>query len=552
MATTETASGARPPTAAFPRPVPWAALVLLLFLTAAHLPLLLAQLNQLWIRPHYQFFPLVLVGAAVLAARQSKELGQLSPGRPLWSYLLVSVAALLLALGAVLESSLLGALALQVLFAALLHGIGGRPLLTRLLPAWALLWLAVPLPLEMDRRLILALQALTTQISSQVLDLLGVYHVMAGNVVEVSGRRLLVEEACSGVGSFFVVLACTLFFVFWQRRPVVQGVLLLLIAPLWVLLANVVRVTGVTYVTLRGGIDLTLAGRHEMFGFLMFGFVLVMVWSTDALLLFLLGPGVARVPTPEAALPTPVDATRLPSLQQTWLSSWVVVGVYALLVLAQWPSFHSGAAGAGSRGAFTSPMLDTLTVESLPSRWERWERLGFATQTRNPGSSFGEVSKVWTYHLGQNAAAFSLDYPFPSWHDLTRCYTSQGWAIDEEQVITPETGDDAAPGFVEVKMTKPAYRAGYLLFSQLDHRGAVLEPRRGGAYLALHRHAATLQRWQKYIQGETVASEEAEAPVYQVQFFVETYTPLSEAEQEQAQAVFRQGLLAVQKLWPAE
>jgi hypothetical protein len=91
-----------------------------------------------------------------------------------------------------------------------------------------------------------------------------------------------------------------------------------------------------------------------------------------------------------------------------------------------------------------------------------------------------------------------------------------------------------------------------LLFGQLNHRGEVLEPRRGGAYLALHRHATTLRRWLNRMQGGAARSEGAEAPVYQLQFFVETYTPLSEAEQEQAQAFFRQGLIAVQKLWPGD
>src|SRR5262245_29185799 len=33
----------------------------------AHLPMLIAHGKQLWMRPHYQFYPLVLAGAALLA-----------------------------------------------------------------------------------------------------------------------------------------------------------------------------------------------------------------------------------------------------------------------------------------------------------------------------------------------------------------------------------------------------------------------------------------------------------------------------------------------------
>ena len=55
------------------RAVPWKAVPAPLATAAAvtalaHLPLLLAQGRQLWLRPHYQLFPLVLAGAVVLAA----------------------------------------------------------------------------------------------------------------------------------------------------------------------------------------------------------------------------------------------------------------------------------------------------------------------------------------------------------------------------------------------------------------------------------------------------------------------------------------------------
>src|SRR4051812_23451776 len=38
------------------------------------------QAHVLWGQPHYQFFPLVMLGALLLSARNSLSLGQLSPG----------------------------------------------------------------------------------------------------------------------------------------------------------------------------------------------------------------------------------------------------------------------------------------------------------------------------------------------------------------------------------------------------------------------------------------------------------------------------------------
>src|SRR5262249_50667112 len=246
-----------------------------------HLPLLIVHGRQIWLRPHYQFFPFVLLGAAFLAFTRLRDLGPLSPGAARWSLPLVGFAWALLAVAELLYSSWLGAVATLLLLAAVLFALGGGRLFRAALPAWLLLWLAVPPPFELDRQLILWLQSLTAQWSSRVLDLLGVFHVMAGNVVEIGGRRLLVEEACSGVNSLFSIFACTLFFVFWARRPLVQSLLLLTAAVAWVIVANVARVTLVAYACARWGLDLTAGWRHEGLGVLLFAVALGLLWSTD-------------------------------------------------------------------------------------------------------------------------------------------------------------------------------------------------------------------------------------------------------------------------------
>jgi hypothetical protein len=51
-----------------------------------------------------------------------------------------------------------------------------------------------------------------------------------------------------------------------------------------------------------------------------------------------------------------------------------------------------------------------------------------------------------------------------------------------------------------------------------------------------------LRRWRSRWSGETIAREDANGPVYQLQLFVETYTPLTGAEEDEARAFFLQGL----------
>lgn len=516
-------------------------------LVLAYAPLLYQHGRQLWLRPHYQFFPLAVLGAAWLAFSRGRGLGPQTNGRAGPAALALSACFLALAAAVALDSSWLAAASLPPLLGSLAYAAGGWAFLRRVLPALILLAVAVPPPLELDRDLILALQRKTTAWSSSFLDLIGVFHVMAGNVVEVGGQQLLVDEACSGINSLFVIVACTLFVIFHERRPTAWAALLLFSAVCWVLLANVVRVLLLTLLKARYAIDLTTGWKHDAFGFVLFAFALVMIWSTDRLLRFLLAPPEDQpgggLPAPRRPAEPAASPTTFPQLGHAVFGAWALLLPAIAIGALQVESLGAGEA----TGAAPAPAsaVDRLSADTLPREWGRWKRGDFGTKTRNPGSYFGEVSKMWTYELGKNGAVFSLDYPFPSWHDLTRCYTGQGWVVASQAVHPAEEGKD---GFVEVALTRPGNREGYLLFSQYDGRGQGMRPRPGGPGLSLDRHGTTLARWQRRLAGEAASPVAEMAPVYQAQLFVETFTPLAPSEQEAARAFFHAALPRVTRV----
>src|SRR5262245_59893967 len=85
----EAASPVRPP---LPPPAPaasWPGYLTVAALILAHLPLLVVFAWQSWLRPHYQFFPLAVLGAAILLVRAARRLGPLTPGPALLSALLL-------------------------------------------------------------------------------------------------------------------------------------------------------------------------------------------------------------------------------------------------------------------------------------------------------------------------------------------------------------------------------------------------------------------------------------------------------------------------------
>src|SRR5438045_2648661 len=141
MSSIETAAPEAAPGRAV-RPFPWPLLAVTAGVALVLAPLLVQHAQQLWLRPHYQFFPLVLVGAAFLAWQRLRPGEPFTPGSRGLTYGLVGCVWLLSAVAVVVNSSWLGTVAALVLLAAALLGVGGTRLFRRALPAWLLLWLA--------------------------------------------------------------------------------------------------------------------------------------------------------------------------------------------------------------------------------------------------------------------------------------------------------------------------------------------------------------------------------------------------------------------------
>ena len=507
-------------------------------LLAAALPLLVIHFHRLLALPHYQFLPLLALGSGVLVFLGVRRCRPLTAPMPRAGLVPALVGWVLLAAAELANSPWLAMVAVLVILLAVLLGVGGTRLFRTTWPAWALLWLAVPPPFALDYHLVHWLQAQTARWSSLVLDYLGVYHVMAGNVVVIDGVRLLVEEACSGVNSLFSIIACTLFYIFVLRRPFLRSLLLVVAAIGWVLTANLARVVGIAYLKTKLGLDLAAGRPHEVFGMVLFALALGLIWSTDQFLLFF-----ASTPDPSPALPKVPDAPafRFAQLRRAWF-----VSAPALIFFAVLPVFHLAWYGidlSGIASVSLAPWVSTLDAESFPTRIDQWERQRFSTESRDMGSPYGEFSRIWIYRQGSKQASLALDYPFAVYHDLKVCYRGQGWQMEETlHPAGPEAG--GFPGYWEVKMTQPGYRCGYLLFGQFDQYGTALVPRHTTVAEAMERRPSALRSlWDRFrgISEPVQAHVDPPGPLYQYQVFVESYAPLTPVEEKEALALFLQG-----------
>ena len=238
-------------------------------LALVHIPLLLLFARDLWGREHYRFFPFLLPGAFALAYARLAVPALFRRARRI-AFLLFGLAWIVLAIAILLISPWLGAVAALLTVLAYVYWLGGSTLVRCLFPAWCLLCLAIPLPDALDAMLVAWLRRATTVLASQVLELLSIFHFRDGNVIDVAGRPVFVEEACSGIHSLFSVLACTFFWAFLQPRPRWHRLALMVSVVPWVLAGNVARVVVVAAFGQSTGVDFG-KGWCTSAGFAVFG-----------------------------------------------------------------------------------------------------------------------------------------------------------------------------------------------------------------------------------------------------------------------------------------
>jgi exosortase len=545
---------------AFPVPVLTAAAVLVL----AHVPIVWDHLKLLDLKPHYEFFPLVFLGAIFLALPAYRLVWAGARPDPLARKVglgLLGLNLAMLSVAVVFDSPWLGMVSFIELIATIAVLAGGWPVLRATVPALIFLLLVVPPPLNLDGRLVTSLQSVTSRAGSRVLDRFEVIHYLKGNTVEVGEKKYFVDRACSGINSLFSTLAVTLFCVLWFRVHWLRAVLLFPAAVFWVVVANVTRVSLIVWLDSRFGIDLSrekfdwasglffekyVPGPHALLGFALFGMVLALMWSTNQFLMFL---GTA-VPWGREGAPT-ADADPLHGLADApprpavgWGMIAPALAVYGLLLVFQVGEKMLGK-GAVSESELVQ-IYNAWTADDLPKQIDQWQREGDSTfESRDRNDPFGAHSRTWRYQTKNGlAAVVSFDYPFPEWHDLRICYRGTGWGVSKVDTFTHA----AAPGgdgleYMRCELTEPFEHRGYIWFGEFDQAGKPVPIKEvdwlNKGYTDVrwgNRFAAIRDRWMSLFGA--APPHPREFRVLQVQVLVEHYGDLPEAEKKQVEQLF--------------
>jgi exosortase/archaeosortase family protein len=454
------------------------------------------------------------------------------------------------------------------------------------------LYVCMLLPLNYDTTIITSLQTYSAQFTSQLLDLLGLGHLMNGTVIIVPNvGEYGVQEACSGVVSFFTLLAVTSVFVVWARRiatpnPVVATFLvlvglalcifeysttglgylsvlgislvlmglfgfragvILMSAVFWALFINTVRIMTIPLADYHLEVDLSHGVAHDILGYTVLLFGILLVLSTDQFLLFLFGP-VEVTGDESGQFSKPITKfwngflaggdrkkkrrrARKPVSKMGRAMIWTVALIMIGCGLFQLVDVQRSLAQPQYRLRFfdTDVTVDFEQDDIPEFVGGTWKRVTYETEDRERGSDFGTRSDIWQFQAPRCRPTASLDQTFPGWHELTKCYRGIGWKLIDRTRYIPETKEGELPwAYIEATFEKETGEKGYLLFSHFDAEGEPVEaPARWGSinsFFIRARNRLSRRVRANLFDGET----------YQTQVFLQSYNGFDEEVKEEA------------------
>ena len=511
-------------------------------------------------------FPFLLwVAAGLVVWRTCRRLGPLSPGKASWSVGLLIGCWLALALAVLLVSPGLGAAVALLTLLVVVYAWGGGLLVWRLLPAWLLLWLAVPLPFGYDVLLSNSLRALAIRAGSEVVDLLGIHHMVQGTTLRFADQSFSIEPVLRGWLSISVVLAITLFGLLWSGCSRLRVLFVLAAAWFWTLVGNAAWVVVAAYAERFQKIEIDAGWNARWLSGAILFLTLFLILSTDALHRVLSGPlaivrfrlasavwqfRVQRLqmanmragqdPLDEEDLPLPPvhpwflepevvvsEPTRFPALSQARFLSWPVVIGFGLLALAQWiwigPCLRAAVGGVDIQ----SELGQRLAAETMPEKVGIWDRQSSDTHALSKGLE----SKDWVYQSGLAKAVVSVDFPIRGRQDLTERYRGEGWNLAQHQL---QDGDDGP--VLQSDLRRGPGHIGYLLQRQFgSDEKPIAQPRTVaglGFWNWLRQLPGRLEVWNSETRDEQRLPFETG---YRVAVFIESTRPLTVEERKEVQ-----------------
>jgi exosortase len=243
------------------------AVALGVLLVAAFWPILVSLYGS-WFdeRSYMEHGILVVPAAAYMAWAKRDQLAAISPEPSRWGMALLVWGTLQALFGAVGQWVWVSRTAFLISFVGCIALVYGVRMVKELAYPLGTLFLMIAPPSFVFERLTLWLQLLASRLGASVLEALGYSVLREGNVLEMVGIKLSVEEACSGIRSLVAILfMCVLYNYFFVEKKSMRVWILLFSIPI-AILGNAVRIVA-TGVAGQYNHAWASGATHEAFGY---------------------------------------------------------------------------------------------------------------------------------------------------------------------------------------------------------------------------------------------------------------------------------------------
>lgn len=253
--------------------LPWLAartdmLVLAALLVVAFWPILTSMYGSWFDENAYMEHGILVIPAAAYMAWTKKDRLKTIPRRPsVWGVLLLLAGALQAMLGQAAQWIWVARMAFLVSLVGYIAAVFGWRMIRELMYPLCTLVLMVAPPTFIFERLTLSLQLLASRLGEFALEALGYSVLREGNVLEMVGIKLSVEEACSGIRSLVAIFfMCVLYNFFFVEGRTMKALLLAMAIPV-AILGNAVRIVA-TGVASQYNPALVSGAPHEALGYI--------------------------------------------------------------------------------------------------------------------------------------------------------------------------------------------------------------------------------------------------------------------------------------------
>ena len=261
----------------------WQAGVLLLLIAWLYAPIVSRLAVQWWQDPNYIHGFFVPAFSLLLLWEDRARLAAL-PLKPSWSGLVILLFALFtLTVGVLSSEFFLPRISLLLLISGMVVFLAGWEYLLAVSFPLAFLILMVPSS-TIFSRVTFPLQILASKTASFLLTLAGVSVVREGNILLLSGARMQVAEACSGIQSLFSLVTLTIVYGYLVEKKIGMRILLALAAVPISVLANALRISATGIVLQHWGLEKAQGSFHILSGWLIFMSSLAMIFLFHRLL----------------------------------------------------------------------------------------------------------------------------------------------------------------------------------------------------------------------------------------------------------------------------